>query len=171
VSDILGPSRRVLATTVGRWQSLVDAGPEELLLRAPAPGEWSAAECLAHLLQAERLAFGQRLRAILEGRELTVFNPGQAREPEPERTPAEAVAALAAERSDNLAILSGLTEADLDRSGHHAEYGAVTLGTVLAAWAAHDLNHTVQAEEALMQAFLPHTGPFRSRFEAHDLRS
>ena len=40
----------------------------------------------------------------------------------------------------------------------------IPLHVVLYAWAAHDLQHTVQAEEALMQAFIPGTGPFRFRF-------
>lgn len=33
--------------------------------------------------------------------------------------------------------------------------------------AANDLHHTVKAEEALMQAFIPGTGPFRFRFADH----
>lgn len=42
---------------------------------------------------------------------------------------------------------------------------------LLNVWAAHDLQHVVQAEEALMQAFIPGTGPFRFRFAAHDVEA
>jgi hypothetical protein len=45
----------------------------------------------------------------------------------------------------------------------------VPLRVVLSTWTAHDLQHTVQAEEALMQAFIPGTGPFRFRFADHDI--
>jgi hypothetical protein len=45
----------------------------------------------------------------------------------------------------------------------------VSLAELLNTWTAHDLQHTVQAEEALMQAFIPGTGPFRFRFAAHDV--
>ena len=171
MTDVLDSARRILSTTAGRWQSLVEAAPEELLRRAPAPGEWSAAECLDHVLLTERRVFGERLHAILEGRDLVAFDPIQPRDPEPARTPREVATALAAERGENLDVLSGLTPADLERSARHPEYGMLALGVVLNTWAAHDLQHTVQAEEALMQAFLPGTGPFRFRFADHEVRT
>ena len=43
----------------------------------------------------------------------------------------------------------------------------IPLHVVLSTWAAHDLQHTVQAEEALMQAFIPGTGPLGFRFADH----
>src|SRR5215472_11087062 len=98
MTDILDSARRLLSITPGRWQSLVEAAPDELLQRAPAPGEWSAAQCLDHLLVAERAVFGARLRAILDSRDLPVFDPNAPREPEAERTPHAVAAALAVER-------------------------------------------------------------------------
>ena len=169
MTDVLDTATRILSTTVGRWRSLVECAPDELLRRPPAQGEWSAAECLGHLLVAERTVFGARVRAILEGRDLGVFDPNAPREAEPERTLPEMAAALDAERARNLAVLAGLTPADLDRSSRHPDYGVVSLHVLLNTWAAHDLQHTVQAEEALMQAFLPGTGPFRFRFADHEV--
>jgi hypothetical protein len=169
VTDVLDAARRVLSTTADRWRSLAEAAPDELLRRPPAPGEWSAADCLDHLLLTERAVFGARLRAILEGRDLVAFDPDAPRDPGPERTPGAAAAALAAERERNLAVLRGLSAADLDRAARHPEYGPLPLRVVLSMWAAHDLQHTVQAEEALMQAFIPGTGPFRFRFADHDV--
>jgi len=169
MTDLLDTARRVLSTTTGRWESLVQTAPDELLRRPPAPGEWSAADCLDHLLLTERRVFGWWLRAILEGRDIVTFDPSAPRDPGPERTPREVATALAAERGENLAVLGGLTPADLDRSSRHPDYGMVALHVVLSTWAAHDLQHTVQAEEALMQAFLPGTGPFRFRFAAHEV--
>ena len=169
MSDLLDSATGLLSTTVARWRSLVETAPQDLLRRPPAPGEWSAADCLDHLLLTEREVFGARLRAILEGREMVVFDPEAPRDPLPERGAAEAVAALAAERESNLAILGGLTPDDLERGARHPEYGVLPLRVVLSTWAAHDLQHTVQAEEALMQAFLPGTGPFRFRFADHEV--
>jgi DinB superfamily len=167
MTDVLDAARRILSTTPGRWRSLVETVPEELLRRPPAPGEWSAVDCLHHLLLAERGVFGARLRAILEGGDLAAFDPGQPHGPGPE----QALAALAAARDEHLAILSGLAPADVERTGHHPQYGAVPLRTILNTWAAHDLQHTVQAEEALMQEFIPETGPFRFRFADHDVEA
>jgi hypothetical protein len=102
MTDVLDYTRRLLSTTAGRWQSLVEAAPEELLRRPPAPGEWSAADCLSHLLLTERVVFGARLCAILEGRDLVTFDPRESHNPDPERTPREVAMSLAAERAQNL---------------------------------------------------------------------
>jgi hypothetical protein len=82
--------------------------------------------------------FGARLRAILEGRDLVTFDPRESHNPDPERTPREVAMSLAAERAQNLAVLRGLTPADMERSSRHPEYGMVALRVVLNTWAAHD---------------------------------
>lgn len=169
MTDPLDSATRLLSTTPGRWQSLVETAPDDLLHRPPAPGEWSAAQCLNHLLVTERFVFGERLRAILDSRDIPAFDPNAPRDPQPERTPREVATALTTERDANLAVLRGLTPADLDRTGRHPEYGMISLRVILNAWAAHDLQHTVQAEEALMQEFIPGTGPFRFRFADHEV--
>jgi hypothetical protein len=169
--DVLDSARSLLSSTAGRWQSLVESAPDELLRRPPAPGEWSAGDCLNHLLLTERAVFGERLRAILEGRDLATFDPHEARAPEPERTARETSMALVARRGENLAVLGDLTTADLERASRHPEYGVVALRVLLNTWVAHDLQHTVQAEEALMQAFIPDTGPFRFRFADHEVKA
>jgi hypothetical protein len=171
MTDLLDAATRLLSTTPGRWQSLVETAPDDLLHRPPAPGEWSAAQCLDHLLVAERFVFGARLRAILDGRDIPAFDPDAPRDREAERTPRDVAEALTAERDANLLVLRGLTPADLDRSGRHPQYGMIALRVVLNTWAAHDLQHTVQAEEAMMQAFIPDTGPFRFRFADHEVRA
>ena len=173
MDDVLDAARRVLATTAARWRSLIETVPAELLARPPAPGEWSAADCLCHLLTTERDLLSVRLHHILEGRaELVPFDPAAPRPPAPERTLPELVAAFAARRRQTEAVLAGLTPADLERSSYHPEYGrVVTLRHLLNLWAAHDLQHTVQAEAALMQAFIPDTGVWRPQFADHDVEA
>ncbi len=46
-----------------------------------------------------------------------------------------------------------------------------TLGQLLHEWAAYDLNHTIQAEKAVMQPFIQGSGPWRSYFQDHEIRS
>jgi uncharacterized damage-inducible protein DinB len=164
-------TRGVLEITPRRWLSLVDTLPEELLQRPSSPGEWSAADCLSHLLDTERNLLAVRLQHILEGRaELIPFDPDAPRERGPERSPQEMLAAFLALRGDTNRILDGLSNEDLNRSSFHPEYGVeVTLGELLDLWAAHDLLHTVQAEKALMQAFIPGTSVWRPEFADHDL--
>jgi len=59
--------------------------------------------------------------------------------------------------------------ADLNREVIHGEYGPVHLTERLHEWAGHDLMHTVQAEQALMQLFVAGSGPWRPSFVAHDV--
>ncbi len=49
MSDLTALTRSVLATSADRWTALARID-DELLARRPAPGEWSAFECLAHVL-------------------------------------------------------------------------------------------------------------------------
>lgn len=79
MNDPLDLVKRVMSMTVGRWQSIVDTLPEELLERPPAPGEWSAIDCLRHLLTVERHVISVRLKHFLEGRpELIPYDPRRA---------------------------------------------------------------------------------------------
>ena len=162
--------RRLLATTVPRWEQLIETLQPAALERRPRPGEWSAADCLEHLLHTERAVFGVRLRHLLEGRpQLVPYDPDAPRDREPERTPRERVAAFRAARDEHLRLLGQLSDADLQRSSHHPEYGLTTLGMVVNTWAAHDLDHTIQAETALMQPFIPETGHWHWEFAPREI--
>lgn len=162
--------RSVMSTTVARWRTLIEAVPLELLERAPQPGEWSALECLRHIVMVDRDDFGVRLEHFLDRRpELVPHDPDAPRKPEPERSAQELVEAFASQREKHLAVVARLTATDLDLSSHHPKFGSVKLGHLLNLWAAHDLQHTVQAEEAVMQIFIPETGPWRWEFAEHDV--
>jgi hypothetical protein len=167
---VLDTIRKVLASTVPRWQTLVETVPAELLERKPTPTEWSAAECLEHLLHTERAVFGVRLRHLMEGRpELVAYDPETASTDEPERTAVERVAAWRQEREEHLRILAEATDEDLQRTSHHPEYGPTTLAMILNTWTSHDLDHTIQAETALMQPFIPLSGHWQWEFAAKEI--
>ena len=70
-------------------------------------------------------------------------------------------------RENTLEKLAAVRPADLVRTARHGELGVVTLGEMLHEWAAHDLMHTVQAEQALMQPFIAGCGPWKPYFEKH----
>ena len=83
--------------------------------------------------------------------------------------PRDRVAAFSTARGEHLHLLAQLSDADLQRSSHHPEYGPTTLRMVLNTWAAHDLDHTMQAETALMQAFIPDTGHWHWEFASKEI--
>lgn len=159
----------VLGASPGRWSELAERVDANLLERRPGPQQWAAIQCLQHVVDTERGAFPARVVALLEGRDFPAFDPdadgnvGRIEEP---------AAGLAGEftrlRASSLALLDGLSAEDLDWRGRHAELGPVTMRELLNEWAGHDLMHLVQAERALMQAFIPGSGPWRGYFADHD---
>ena len=161
--------RAVLATTPTRWLALADTIPTDLLSRAPFPGEWSALDCLCHILATEREVFPVRVRAFLAGQDLPAYDPDAAGALDGDGTPAQVAAELAGIRPFSLALLDGLTAEDMERTAYHAELGPVTLGEMLHEWAAHDLMHTVQGERALMQPFIVRSGAWRGYFRDHEV--
>lgn len=159
----------VLAATPARWLSLCETLSSEQLRRKPAPGEWSALDCLIHLLDTEKFVFPLRVGAFLMGMNFPAFNPDVQGTRDSGQPPAELAGEYAALRAKSLTQLHNLSVADLPRSARHAELGMVTLEQMLQEWAAHDLMHTVQAERALMQPFIAECGPWRSYFADHDV--
>jgi hypothetical protein len=168
MDNILLWVRPVLATTPTRWTNLIEALPVQLLTQAPAPGEWSALECLQHLIDTERWVFPMRVKAFLAGQNFPAFDPdSQGAKPSADQTPAVLAAEFAQLRVASLEILSQVTPSDLDRKAIHGELGPVTLNEMVHEWAGHDLMHTVQAERALMQPFIRGCGPWLRYFTDH----
>ncbi len=168
-ANIIAQARAVLSITPARWASLVESLPDDLLTRQPAPGEWSAAGCLQHILATERWVFPVRIRAILAGQDFASFDPDAAGSMASEQNMAQIAAEYARLRAENLALLAQVTEDDLSRTARHSELGQVTLAELINEWAAHDLMHTVQAERSLMQPFIIGSGPWREPyFHDHD---
>jgi len=160
--------RRVLDTTADRWVKLAETVPTDLITLNPLPSEWSARECLGHLVDTERDVFPARLRCLLAGEDFPGFDP----DAQGTRPDGAAVAPVLARefqrmRAESLAALRVVTAGDLGRTARHAELGMVTLEELLNEWAAHDLMHTVQAERALMQPFITGSGPWQSYFADH----
>ncbi len=169
MSNPLETVKTILSTTAARWLSLAETLPVDLLTRAPAPNEWSALDCLRHLLDTEQMVFPVRVKALLAGQPIPAFDPGTQGRQYTVWTPEQLAAEFARQRMANTAELEQVTDQDLTRSAQHSELGTVTLGELLHEWAAHDLNHTVQAEQALMQPFILNSGPWRPYFQDHDL--
>ena len=163
--------KRVLETTPSRWIELTKGLPEDLLKLPPADQEWSALQCLLHLIDTERWVFPVRINHLLNEEDFPAFNPDR----EGTKSGGEqSFQALAEEfarlRQESLGVLIKVTQADLVKRGRHQELGPVTLSELLHEWAAHDLMHTVQAEQALMQPFIRGSGPWEVYFRLHDAR-
>lgn len=168
MEDILTHTYAILSTTPGRWTEMAGTLSDDLLTRSPAPGEWSALECLLHLIDTENNVFPARVRAFLEGRNFPNFDPDQEGTAiDPTLIAQDYARQFENLRASSLALLKQVTSEDLSRHARHAELGMVSLEEMLHEWAGHDLMHTVQAERALMQPFILGCGAWQSYFSDH----
>lgn len=158
----------VISTTTSRWEQLAREIPDDLFCLKPTPVEWSALECLVHLIDTE-MVFQSRLEAFLRGDvSLPAFNPDlEGTKLKGSVTPVQLALDFTVKRSSGLTALKKIKPTDLDRTSHHAELGLVTLLQMVNEWAGHDLNHTMQAERALMQPFIDGCGAWSVYFKDH----
>jgi DinB superfamily len=118
----------------------------------PAVGEWSANECVGHLIEAERRGFSGRIRQILAAdrpdipADLESWDPPAVAEARQDhlRDGAALVEELVALRRDGIVMVRSLTIADLDRVGIHPEVGPLRVDGLLGEWVHHDRNHVRQ---------------------------
>ena len=158
----------VLETTPQRWIQLVSNLPDEPFHRKPAPKEWSAYDCLRHIVDTERSVFPARVGYLLRGEDFPAFHPDKKeKDPKGNPTPAELAGEFARLRVGSLALLSKIGEGDLERTARHQELGIVSLEEMIHEWAGHDLMHTVQGERAIMQPFIDGCGPWKRYFSDH----
>ncbi len=158
----------VLETTPQRWHQLVSMLPPELFQRKPAPKEWSAYDCLRHIVDTERSVFPARVGYLLRGEDFPAYLPDEeGKDPKGIPAPVELSAEFARLRAESLALVSKVGVGDLILTARHKELGMVTLEEMLNEWAGHDLMHTVQGERAILQPFIDGCGPWRKYFSDH----
>ena len=171
IDNVLIWSRSVLVGTPARWLELTKTLPEALLHQPPAPKEWSAVECLQHLVDTERSVFPARMKYFLAGEDFPAFDPDRQGTKSAVGTPTELAADFERLRTESLALFAKITTSDLTRRVRHQELGPVTLSELLHEWAALDLMHTVQGERALMQPFIQQCGPWQVYFTDHTIHA
>lgn len=149
--DLLGDrdALDVLASTPEKIEDLCVDLDVAVLQRQPAPGEWSAEEVLAHLLDAEIVhSFRWRMTLAQPGSEF----PGYAQDPwaalaHPSFP--EMLAAFSALRRLNVWLAEETPSDQWDKTGVHAERGPETFDVALRVAAGHDLAHLEQLERAI----------------------
>ena len=168
IADLLAASARIVDAEIGALGA--EGGWR------PAPGEWSANECLGHLIEAERRGFAGRVRAILAtdrpdiSADLEAWDPpavAQARR-DHERAAADLVAEFVAMRTDGVALVRALRPDDLGRLGIHPDVGPLRVDEVIAEWVHHDRNHIRQLLEGTQSRVWGQMGTAR-RFSLEDL--
>jgi DinB superfamily len=142
---------RVQTETPGAFRALLElAGPAASA--NPDPTEWSAAQCLAHVTDAEIVVSG-RYRWILAHDEPPLIGYDQDRWVEglhtPTEPPQELLSFFQPLRAANIALWRRTPQDRRGRVGMHAERGPESYELTFRLIAGHDRFHLAQAERAL----------------------
>jgi DinB family protein len=155
----------LLTRTPAALNALLRDLPEQWTHRNEGEGTWTVFDVVGHLIHGECSDWIPRVKTILEFGESRAFTPfdreGHAREIQSKSLP-QLLDDFARVRAENLDKLRGLgirTE-DLARRGRHPSLGVVTLGNLLATWAAHDLTHLHQISRIMAHQYREDVGPW-----------
>jgi hypothetical protein len=131
------------------------------------PDTFSPFDVVGHLIEGEKSDWIPRLRLILTAGESEPFKPFERYamfRNSAGRSIDELLEEFAVVRSASLSELRALslTNADLQRTGRHPEFGRVTAAQLLATWVAHDLNHTHQVAKCMAWQYREAIGPWQA---------
>lgn len=163
----LSRALEVLEHTPATFRALLGGLSEAWTAPNEGPDTFSAFDNVGHLIHGERTDWIPRARIILAQGADRRFEPfdrfAQDRE-SGGKSLAELLDEFARLRSDNLATLRGwrLGDRELALEGEHPELGRVTLGQLVATWAAHDLSHVAQTARVLARQYRDAVGPWRA---------
>jgi hypothetical protein len=137
------------------------------LLCDEGAGTFSPRDVLGHLILGEETDWIPRVRTILEhgeGQAFTPFDRFGFRDSSAGATVPGLLDRFEELRRRNLEDLESLRlgPAEMERRGRHPELGPVTLGQLLATWAAHDLDHLAQVARVMAGRCREDVGPWRA---------
>ena len=152
----------ILAGTPPVLSAIVSNLPRSAHDERPRENAWSPREVLAHLLQAETVTTGPRVKRAVEQGGLDVEPPDS--DGPPPGDPREMSNQWADARAANLVWLRQLTPEQRAVIVRHPRFGEISVDTYVAEWAYHDLDHLRQILAVLSSDLYPYIGPFQSLY-------
>jgi uncharacterized damage-inducible protein DinB len=141
---------KVQKGTAKKLQRLIKPLSKKQMKRRPAPGQWSIAEILAHLSDAEVVG-SWRMRLIMgrNGTPISAFDQDvwATTFDYANRNPKDSLKAFRTLRDNNLALLRSIPNELWENYGMHSERGKETIAHMVRMFAGHDLNHLRQVEK------------------------
>ncbi len=145
----------VQRTTADKIARVIRPLSGQQLRKPPTPGQWSIAEIIAHLAEAE-LVHGYRVRMILgsNGTSIQAFdqNVWARNSKYASQDPRDSLKLFRILRESNLKLLRSLPRNRWSYYGMHAERGKETIAHLAKMFAGHDINHIQQIERIAKSA-------------------
>jgi DinB superfamily len=128
---------------------------------------WSPFDVVGHLIYGEQVNWIPRAKMIFEFGMQKSFEPFDRFaqfEASKGKTMPELLEKFEMLRQENILSLKELqlSAQDLEKQGHHPEFGSITLAQLLATWVAHDLDHIVQISRVMAKNYRDAVGPWRA---------
>lgn len=161
----LNQAIEILERTPRVLRALLEGLSEPWLTGNEGPATFNAYDVLGHLIDGEEEDWIPRLRILLEHGPSKPFEPFdrfQFKEKTKGKSVGELLQTFDELRRENLAALDhlNLEPAQYELKGTHPEFGPVTVGQLIATWAAHDLGHIGQIARALAKQYKTTVGPW-----------
>jgi hypothetical protein len=161
----LESSADVLRRTPATLQALLGDLDEAWIRGAEGPDTFSPFDVVGHLIDGEQTDWMTRARIILDRGPDPRFAPYDRfrhRARNVDRSIDSLLQEFAQLRTWNLEELRGwrLTPAQLELTGIHPTFGAVTLRQLLSAWVVHDLGHVAQVARVMSKQYVDAVGPW-----------
>ncbi len=163
----LPEATQILQRTPVVLTEMIGGIPDRWIKATEGVGTWSCYDIVGHLIYGELTDWIPRARIILEHGEARPFEPFDrfAQFREDQTRPISALLdQFAFLRAENVRVLQDLrlSGEDLARRGTHPEFGAITLGHLIASWAVHDLSHISQVARVTAKQYSQEVGPWRA---------
>ncbi len=163
----VGEITDVLSRTPAVLSALLTGMAPDVLAHRATPDGFSPVDVLGHLIHGEKSDWVSRIKLIVTRGDGVPFVPFDRRGFEKTirgRSAEELLVEFTSLRQVNVEYLTGLHLSDelLALVGLHPELGRVTLGQLLATWAAHDLNHIDQVARVISSRYGGAVGPWRA---------
>ena len=157
----------VLERTPRVLDALLSGLPEGWTRGNEGVNTWSPFDVVGHLIDGELTDWMTRLHIILKqgsNRRFESFDRFHHISRNKDRALGDLLAEFHQLREKNLGELRALnlTDAELQLTGEHPEFGSVSLRQLLATWVAHDLGHIAQITRVMAKQYRDAVGPWEA---------
>ena len=157
-------SLEILSRTPDSLHALLSGLSPEWTQQNEGPETWSPFDVIGHLIHGEKTDWIPRAKIILgEGdKNFVPFDRFAMFEASKGKNLEQLLTEFKELRKQNIAELKKLniSESDLEKTGIHPVFGAITLRNLLSTWVTHDLNHIYQIVRVMAKHYKEEVGPW-----------
>ncbi|HSY77448.1 MAG TPA: DinB family protein [Bacteroidia bacterium] len=162
----INKSLEVLERTPAVIEDMLKDLSPDWLMNNEGPDTWSPYDVVGHLIHGEKTDWVPRMEIILADgdKKFTPFDRFAQFKNSKGKSLQQLLNEFRELRKIGVELLKAkkLTEADLNKTGLHPEFGLVTLRQLLSTWVVHDLNHIAQMTRVMAKQYKQETGPWQA---------